>query len=136
MVCIETLEVIVKMYQTINRFSICDFLEALRKKHSDLNRKIYFICDNAGYCFANDTKKKTKELNIKLVFFPSYSPNLNLIERPWKFMKKKVFLEYHETSNDFKIAAKKFFQYIRKYKKDLDTLLTKDFQLLDSSFAD
>ena len=38
-VCIETLEVIVKMYQTINRFSICDFLEALRKKYSDLNRK-------------------------------------------------------------------------------------------------
>ena len=124
-----------RTYQTINRFSICDFFKVLREKHPDLNEKIYLICDNASYYIAKDTIKKAKELNIKLKYLPSYSPNLNPIERLWKFMKKKVFSRYHETVEDFRVAARKFFQYIRKYKSELRTLLTDNFQRLDSSFA-
>ena len=36
-----------------------------------------------------------KSLNIELLFLPSYSPNLNLIERLWKFTKKKVLYGRH-----------------------------------------
>ena len=70
-----------------------------------------------------------------MIFLPTYSPNLNIIEMLWKFMKKKVFSEYHETPEEFRTATRKFFQYIRKYKNELETLLTENFQLLDSSLA-
>ncbi len=35
-------------------------------------------------------------LNVHLLFLPSYSPNLNLIERLWKFTKKAVLNSRHQ----------------------------------------
>ena len=134
-ICAETLDVVVREYKTINRFSICDFLKILRKKYPNLEEKIFFICDNASYYTAKSVAETAKDLNIQLVFLPSYSPNLNLIERLWKFMRKKVLCRYYETSKEFKITIKKFFHYIRKYKSDLKTLMRPNFQILDSSLA-
>ena len=132
-VCAETLDIMVREYETINRFSICQFLKELRAKYP--KGKICFVCDCASYYTANDTKKTAKDLGIRLIFLPSYSPNLNIIERLWKFMRKKVLSWYHETHEGFRAAIKKFFHYIRKYKNDLKTLLSLNFQILDSSLA-
>lgn len=48
------------------------------------------ILDNARYQHAKAVKRLAKKLKIELLYLPPYSPNLNLIERFWKFMKKKV----------------------------------------------
>ena len=40
--------------------------------------------DNAKYQRCDLVKKLAVEVNIELLFLPSYSPNLNIIERYWK----------------------------------------------------
>ena len=39
---------------------------------------------------AKALKQRAKELGIALVFLPAYSPNLNLIERVWRMLKKHL----------------------------------------------
>ena len=67
----------------------------------------------------------------KLLFVPAYSPNLNLIERLWKFMRRKaVPNEYIENFDDWRDAIMGFFRGIKKYKPQLETLMTENFELL------
>ena len=68
------------------------------------------------------------ELNIEIIFLPAYSPNLNPIERLWKFFKKKVlYNKYYEKFKDFKAVCATFFRGIRKYRPELQTLITDNF---------
>ncbi len=59
-----------------------------------------------------------------------YSPNLNLIERYWKFFKKKVLNNrYYETFGEFKLACERFFRKRKKYLPELQALLTEYFHI-------
>ncbi len=92
---------------------------------------IYVICDNARYYKSKLVQNYIKDSKIELIFLPPYSPNLNLIERVWKFFKKKVlYNKYYETFEEFRNASKTFFRYIKKYKKELSSLLMDNFQVL------
>jgi hypothetical protein len=69
----------------------------------------------------------------KLLYLPPYAPNLNLIERLWKFFKKHVlYNQYYETLTEFRVACLKFFKKknIRKYRQQFDTLLTDNFEII------
>ncbi|WP_279512418.1 transposase [Candidatus Thiosymbion oneisti] len=48
------------------------------------------MCDNARYYRSKAVQEYLKTSRIQLVFLPPYAPNLNLIERLWKFFKQKV----------------------------------------------
>ena len=73
-----------------------------------------------------------KTSKIQLVFLPPYAPNLNLIERLWKFMKKKVlYNQYYEKFSEFRKAMLKFFENMEEYESELSTLLTNNFRILD-----
>jgi len=64
---------------------------------------------------------------------PSYSPNLNLIERLWKFTRKRFFKDkYRSTFAKFKKQLDKFFTSLDKYRNELSTLLTEKFELVPS----
>ena len=66
---------------------------------------------------------------LEFVYLPPYSPNLNLIERLWKFMKKKVLRnKYYPTFLDFKDAIGDFFLKLPQYSDELDDLLSENFQ--------
>jgi len=69
-------------------------------------------------------------LNIDLLYLPSYSPNLNLIERLWKFVKKKcLYSKYYSNFELFKIAISDCLSHTHdQYKTELDSLLTLKFQ--------
>ena len=87
--------------------SVCQLLEKIACLY--LGRPISIFLDNARYQKCALVKEKAKSLNIELCFLPSYSPNLNLIERVWKFVKKSVFQVLRKVSclqsSHFKVSG-------------------------------
>ena len=75
-----------------------------------------------------------KSLHIHLEFLPSYSPNLNLIERLWKFVKQEALYARHYGSfADFKAAIDGCLAKIpTDHRSKLKTLMTHQFQTFDN----
>ncbi len=112
----------------INSNSVCELLDKLAAL--SLSIPITLVLDNARYQKCHLVQDYAKYLNIKLLYLPSYSPHLNLIERLWKFVRNEcLYSRYYETFNDFKQAITKCLQEANTKKKDkLTTLLTWNFQ--------
>jgi transposase len=72
----------------INHLSVIELLEKIREMHKDSVIPISVFMDNAKYQVCKAVTERAAALNIELMFLPSYSPNLNLIERLWKWVKK------------------------------------------------
>lgn len=126
----ETINVMNDSY--LNSDSVCDGLEKLRKKYPD--EFIYVILDNAAYQRCKKVKQKAEQLNISLLFLPPYSPNLNLIERLWKFLRKNVLAnKYYHCFQDFFHAIEQFINSLHvMYFDQLSSLLSFNFELLNS----
>jgi transposase len=126
---LETLEPTVRFYDTIDAQSAKDLFSKIEAKHPSAT-VIYVIVDNARYYRSRWLKKALKGTKIKLIFLPPYSPNLNLIERYWKFFKKKVLNNhYYATFEEFKRACENFFRKRKEYLPELQTLLTENFHI-------
>ena len=112
-----------------NSIIIVEFLSYLRQKCPE--KKIIIILDNASYSHAHYTKSFAEWYNIELFFLPPYSPNLNLIERLWKFSKKMlVHNKYYETFTEFRSKVNYFLENLSEYNEELKNLITKKFQIL------
>jgi len=112
---------------------ICMYLESLREQHTD-NKTIVLILDNAPYNHSYTVEETAIRHNIELVFLPAYCPNLNLIERLWKFLKKKTKTNnYCEKFEDFQNAILHFFENIETYRNELDSLLNPKFDIILAS---
>lgn len=114
---------------TINAESTIDLLDQIEQAYP-LAKAIYVILDNARYHYSKLVKTFLMTSRIKLVFLPSYSPNLNLIERLWKFFKKKVLYNtYYENIRVFRTACINFFSNINKYEDDVARFMSDEFEL-------
>ena len=103
-----------------------------RKQYSRA-RKIILILDNAAYQKSEEVRTYAKERNIYFKFLPPYTPNLALIERVWKFMKKKLFHgKYYKTFAMFVDAICTFFADWEEYKDEVASLLTLNFEVIDA----
>jgi transposase len=84
----------------ITSAQIIEMLEMLACKYT--NAPIKIILDNARYQRCKIVFETAERLNVELVYLPTYSPNLNLIERVWRLVKSRVLSgEYHETFSEF-----------------------------------
>ena len=95
--------------------------------------------DNARYQRCALVTELAKSLNIELLFLPSYSPNLNLIERLWKWTKKDCLnCKYYEHFAEFKDAINQSLLKVSKgeNKEEMDRLLTLNFHLFDNAIYD
>ena len=112
----------------INAQSVCALLEKIADLQSPL--PVTLVLDNARYQKCALVYATAVALNIELLFLPSYSPNLNLIERLWKFTKKKVlYSKYYPTFAEFQHAISSLLETAHvAYKEELDSLLTLNFQ--------
>jgi transposase len=88
------------------------------------------MLDNASYNHADPVTRATAELRIQLLYLPTYSPNLNLIERFWRFLKRKIARNrYYTTFAEFRIAVQNVLNNFVAYRDDLTALMTEHFQL-------
>ena len=94
---------------------------------------IKLILDNAAYQRCNWVKEYARNVGVELIFLPTYSPNLNLIERLWKFVKSEVLnAAYHGTFDDFKNAIDNCVEQSDKnLKTQMDILISEKVQLFD-----
>jgi transposase len=115
--------------------TLIGFLQQLKAKYKD--KPIAIVLDNARYqhCFLVTTFAKS--LGIHLLFLPPYSPNLNIIERLWKFTKKEILsAHYYDSPVMFHQAINSFFQNINHTATPkLQKLLTLNFQFFDKNIA-
>lgn len=86
----------------INADSVCALLKKVRAANE--GKTIYFVLDNARYQKCTLVQELAGTLRINLVYLPSYSPNLNLIERLWRFVKTEL---RRSAWDDFKAFSSK-----------------------------
>ena len=95
--------------KTVNGDAIIDFFTHIKEKYKDKN-VINLVLDGAGYHRKKEVVDKAKELGIALHYLPSYSPNLNPIERLWKVMNEHARNnKYFSTAREFRRSLNYFF---------------------------
>lgn len=114
----------------INSDSICQLLLKLHNTYSKLAIPLTIVLDNAKYQRCQKVTDYALELEIELLFLPTYSPNLNLIERLWKFTKKKcLYGKHHKNFKDFKESIDCCLSKVgNEYKSEISSLITANFQ--------
>ena len=112
----------------INSESVCELLRKIAALPSEV--PVTLVLDNASYQRCKLVQAAAKALGIELLFLPPYSPNLNLIERLWKFTKKKVlYSKFYPTFTDFQNAITSVLDNTHcEYRHELDSLLALNFQ--------
>jgi len=117
----------------ITSIQVCELL----KKITELGLKIpiTLVLDNARYQNCKLVKELAENLEIELLFLPTYSPNLNLIERLWKWVKKKcLYGQYYENFTDFQQSISgAISQTHLSYKKEMESLLSLKFQTFEKT---
>jgi len=118
----------------INAQSVCDLLWKIARLN--LKTPVTLVLDNARYQQCRLVKDLAHQLNIELMFLPSYSPNFNLIERLWKFVKKRcLYSKYYSEFISFKNAIVECLEKTHStHKQTLDSLLTLKFQTFQKSY--
>lgn len=112
----------------INSHTVCELLHQIAAL--GLATPITLVLDNAAYQRCQLVRNVAQQLNIELLFLPSYSPNLNLIERLWKFVKKQALHSRHHTNYaDFQAATDTCLDQLNTtHKPAVASLLTLKFQ--------
>ena len=122
-------DVLVVESEQINAQSCIQLWEKQRRRHR--GKTIINICDNAPY-YHSKIIKEWLERNpwCKVIYLPPYAPNLNLIERLWKFLRKQVTsYNFYEHFAEFRTAILDFFKNIKEHKQALESLLTLKFHI-------
>jgi transposase len=108
--------------------TMCELLRAVAAR--GYAGPITLVLDNARYQRNDMAKGLAKELGVELLFLPSYSPNLNLIERLWRFTKRTaIYGKYHPTFAEFRAAVQDVLDRIStNHAGKLASLMTLNFQ--------
>ena len=111
---------------TVSAETMCALLVKLAAL--GLQGPITLVLDNARYQHCVLVMDLAKSLNIHLEFLPSYSPNLNRIERLWKFLRKKAFCRWHGSFEELQAAVSAVLDHLEDYREELTTLMVEKFQ--------
>jgi transposase len=120
--------VMVTNHDYVNAQTVCELLHKLSQLSLDV--PLTLVMDNARYQKCRAVQELALQLNIELLFLPPYSPNLNLIERLWRWVKKKcLYSKYYDNFEGFTQAILSCLsQTHTTYKTETDSLLTLKFQ--------
>jgi transposase len=126
----KDLSIAIDISNAVNSQSTIHLLQGIERKYLNAKR-IVIVCDNAPYNRSKMVKEFLKGTRIEMKFLPPYSPNLNLIERVWRFMNKKVRdNKYYEKFEEFKEAILDFFKNFSAFEAELMSLLVNKFRII------
>lgn len=108
--------------------TFCAFMHEIVRRYATI--PITLILDNARYQKCELVRQTAANLGISLVYLPPYSPNLNLIERLWKFVKKQcLYSKCYQDFDAFSSAIDTFLETApQTHATELRSLLTHNFQ--------
>jgi transposase len=113
---------------SLNALTVLSFIQQLEDQFPTAPEIVVFL-DNVRYHHARIVRERLAHRRVRFVFLPPYSPNLNLIERLWKFVKKMVLQNrYYSEFAAFKEALLNFFANLPAYSQELASLLTDQFE--------
>jgi transposase len=124
---------------TINQSTLVELIKKILAHQNSLSlfqplaRPITLVLDNARYQHARWVKNVAAFFGIQLLYLPTYSPNLNLIERVWKYIRKElVSCYYYPTFTAFAAAIERAWEEANTiHHERMQTLLTLKFQMFD-----
>ena len=128
----DATDIVIREEERINAESVKKLWDTLGERNP--GKTIYNICDNAPYYHSKEIKQYLIDNpKVRIIYLPAYSPNLNLIERLWKFLRKQVTSYYfYEHYAEFRQAILDFFHHIKNYKSELESLLTLKFRVISA----
>ncbi len=127
----ESHEAIVINSPTIDADSTLELLGRIEAANPEAE-SIYVVCDNSSYYHSRKVREYLSSSRISLVFLPPYSPNLNLIERLWKFFRGEVVNNRcYSSFSEFTEQCLFFFECLSEHADRLKSLLTLNFQLFN-----
>ena len=131
----EPTQILLDETTCVNAQSTRRLYEQLLAAHPDKAR-IYVVCDNARYYKNRELRAWLADKPICQVFLPTYAPNLNLIERFWKYLRQKIInTTFYRTKGQFKTAVLDFFDRLPEFGQELASLLTRKYHIIDSQAA-
>ena len=115
----------------INGEPFVNLLRLLRERHPEVKKFILYL-DNAKYYdkpVVQEWLRRHPQFHLEPV--PPYSPNLNLIERLWKFLRQKALTGWHKTFEAMQEAVSQVLDHLDQYRSELATLMVEEFHLID-----
>jgi transposase len=114
----------------INGGQFVNLLRVLFATHPETEKFILYV-DGARY-YSKPVVKEwlARHPQFHLVTIPAYSPNCNLIERLWKFLRKEAFNRWHKTFDSMQAAVSEVLDHLPNYRHELETLMTEKFHIL------
>lgn len=111
-------KIVVQEDKMLNAEATISFLQKIERAYPS-KANIHLFCDNARYYRNKAVTEYLRTSKIQLHFLPPYSPNLNPIERLWKWMKERVIYNtYYEGFEEFKSAVLGFFRTLNEIAPD------------------
>jgi len=115
----------------VNGEQFVNLLRLLRSMHPEVERFILYV-DGARYYGSPVVRgwlRRHPEFHLSKI--PAYSPNVNLIERLWKFMRAKALCRWHKAFDDMQAAVSGVLDHLEDYRGELRALMAEKFHIID-----